>query len=86
MNEPTTRDLKPNHAPGGFPIVGIIGGGQLARMCQPPAINLGITLSDLAENTNSAAAQVIPSAPVGSADDLDTVLKFARHCDVITFD
>nr|WP_243892791.1 5-(carboxyamino)imidazole ribonucleotide synthase [Dermatophilus congolensis] len=55
-------------------------------MCQPPAINLGITLSDLAENTTSAAAQVIPSAPVGSADDLDTVLEFARHCDVITFD
>ncbi|TWE12092.1 5-(carboxyamino)imidazole ribonucleotide synthase [Rudaeicoccus suwonensis] len=76
----------PQRAPGGFPVVGIIGGGQLARMCQPPAVNLSITLSVLAESADAAAAQVIPSAPVGSHLDLDAVLSFARECDVVTFD
>ncbi len=67
-------------------MVGIIGGGQLARMCQPPAVNLSITLSVLAEAPDAAAAQVIPSAPVGSHLSVDDVLEFARSCDVVTFD
>lgn len=73
-------------APGGFPVVGIIGGGQLARMCAGPAAELAVTLSVLAESPDAAAAQVIPSAPVGAADDLEAVRAFARGCDVVTFD
>lgn len=76
----------PQRAPGGFPVVGIIGGGQLARMCQPPAVGLSITLSVLAESPDASAALVIPSAPVGSHADVETVLAFARQCDVVTFD
>jgi 5-(carboxyamino)imidazole ribonucleotide synthase len=76
----------PQRAPGGFPVVGIIGGGQLARMCAAPAAELAITLSVLAEAPDAAAAQVIPSAPVGSHADTDAVLAFARECDVVTFD
>ena len=73
-------------APGGFPVVGIIGGGQLARMCAGPAAELSVALSVLAEAPDAAAAQVIPSAPVGSHADTDAVLAFARECDVVTFD
>jgi 5-(carboxyamino)imidazole ribonucleotide synthase len=76
----------PLRAPGGFPVVGIIGGGQLARMCQPPAVALGVTLSVLAEAPDAAAALVVPSSPVGEHTDLDAVREFARHCDVVTFD
>jgi 5-(carboxyamino)imidazole ribonucleotide synthase len=76
----------PQRAPGGFPVVGIIGGGQLARMCQPPAVNLSITLSVLAESADASAALVIPSAPVGNHTDIEAVLAFARQCDVVTFD
>lgn len=76
----------PQRAPGGFPVVGIIGGGQLARMCQPPAVNLSLTLSVLAESEDAAAALVVPSAPVGSHLSTDDVLAFARECDVVTFD
>jgi 5-(carboxyamino)imidazole ribonucleotide synthase len=76
----------PQRAPGGFPVVGIIGAGQLARMCAAPAAELAITLSVLAEAPDAAAAQVIPSAPVGSHTDPEAVLAFARHCDVVTFD
>ena len=67
-------------------MVGIIGGGQLARMCQPPAVNLSITLSVLAESADASAALVIPSAPVGNHTDIEAVLAFARQCDVVTFD
>ncbi len=67
-------------------MVGIIGGGQLARMCAGPAAELGITLSVLAEAADGAAAQVVRSAPVGDYTDPATVLAFAADCDVITFD
>lgn len=76
----------PQRAPGGFPVVGIIGGGQLARMCAGPAAELSLTLSVLAEAPDAAAAQVIPSAPVGDHTDVDAVLAFAAQCDVVTFD
>ena len=76
----------PQRAPGGFPVVGIIGGGQLARMCAGPAAELAITLSVLAEADDAAAAQVVPSAPVGDHRDVEAVRAFARDCDVVTFD
>ena len=76
----------PQRAPGGFPVVGIIGGGQLARMCQPPAVGLSITLSVLAESADASAALVIPSSPVGAHTDIEAVRAFARQCDVVTFD
>jgi 5-(carboxyamino)imidazole ribonucleotide synthase len=76
----------PRPAPGGFPVVGIIGGGQLARMCAGPAAELALTLSVLAESPSAAAAQVIVSAPVGDHTDVDAVLAFAKRCDVVTFD
>ncbi|TWP35061.1 5-(carboxyamino)imidazole ribonucleotide synthase [Leekyejoonella antrihumi] len=73
-------------APGGFPVVGIIGGGQLARMCQPPAVALSLTLSVLSESPDAAAALVVPSAPVGQKDDVEAIRAFASGCDVVTFD
>ena len=76
----------PQRAPGGFPVVGIIGGGQLARMCQPPAVGLAVTLSVLAEAPDASAALVVPSAPVGDYTDVETVRGWARSCDVVTFD
>ena len=64
----------------------MIGGGQLARMMQPPAVNLAITLSVLAEGEDASAALVVPHAPVGEHTDLEAVRAFARECDVVTFD
>jgi 5-(carboxyamino)imidazole ribonucleotide synthase len=76
----------PRRAPGGFPVVGIIGGGQLARMCAGPAAELGVTLSVLAEADDASAALVVPSSPVGDHTEAEAVHAFARHCDVVTFD
>jgi 5-(carboxyamino)imidazole ribonucleotide synthase len=55
-------------------------------MCAAPAAELAITLSVLAEAPDAAAAQVIPSSPVGDHTDVEAVLAFARECDVVTFD
>lgn len=64
--------------------VGVIGGGQLARMMVPPAVALGIEIRVLAETEGSSAA--IAATAVGDYRDLDTVLAFAEGVDVITFD
>ena len=66
--------------------MGIVGGGQLARMCQPPAVALSTTLSVLAGSETESAALVIPDAPIGSADDLDAIRRLAARSDVVTFD
>lgn len=51
--------------PAGTPVVGMIGGGQLARMTQPAAVALGVQLRVLAEGRAVSAAQVVADAPVG---------------------
>lgn len=68
------------------PRVGVIGGGQLARMMQPAAINLGIHLRVLSASATDSAAQVIPDTVVGSHEDWEALKAFALECDVITFD
>lgn len=64
--------------------VGVIGGGQLARMMTVPAINLGLELRVLAETSHSSAS--LATTVVGDYTDLQTVLDFAEGVDVITFD
>ncbi len=71
---------------GGFPVVGIVGGGQLARMCQPPAVAMSVTLLVLAGSEADSAALVVPDALVGAPDDLDAVRRLAARSDVVTFD
>jgi 5-(carboxyamino)imidazole ribonucleotide synthase len=64
--------------------VGVIGGGQLARMMVPPASNLGITLKVLAETEGSSAA--LGASMAGDYNQLSVVQEFAKTVDVITFD
>jgi len=64
--------------------VGVVGGGQLARMMIAPAVELGVELRVLAEDEGMAAS--LAASAVGDYRDADTVLAFARDVDVITFD
>ena len=68
-----------------FPVVGIIGAGQLARMTVAPAIALGVTLKLFAQDKNDSAAQICDHV-VGDFRSLEEVLAFARDCDVVTFE
>lgn len=64
--------------------VGVIGGGQLARMMTPPAINLGIEIKVLAEAAGSSAE--LATTMVGDYTQVDLVREFAKTVDIITFD
>ena len=66
------------------PTVGVIGGGQLARMMIPAALNLGIGIRVLAETEGESAD--IGVSELGSYRNVEDVLRFAKGVDVITFD
>ncbi len=64
--------------------IGVIGGGQLARMMVPPAVHLGLRISVLAETEGSSAERAADR--VGDYRDPETVFSFAETVDVVTFD
>lgn len=64
--------------------VGVIGAGQLARMMQIPAIELGIELRVFAQEPDESAA--LTTTKIGDYRDFDQLLEFANSVDVVTFD
>lgn len=64
--------------------IGVIGGGQLARMMQPAAIALGLELKVFAETEGSSAQAA--ATMVGDYTDFEQLAAFAETVDVITFD
>lgn len=69
---------------GKTPVVGVIGGGQLARMMTAPAIHLGVELKVLAEAEGSSAK--LAATQIGDYNQLAVVQEFSKTVDVITFD
>jgi 5-(carboxyamino)imidazole ribonucleotide synthase len=69
-----------------LPVVGMVGGGQLARMSHQAAISLGQSLRVLAAQPDDGAALVAPDVQIGAPDDLEALRRFAKGCDVVTFD
>ena len=67
-------------------MVGVVGGGQLARMMQQAAIGLGVELRVLAQRPDDPAAQVTPGTVIGDHHDFEALKAFAAGCDVLTFD
>jgi 5-(carboxyamino)imidazole ribonucleotide synthase len=68
------------------PVVGMIGGGQLARMTAAAAEGQGVTFRVLAETATDSAAQVVAGTVLGDYREAADLLAFARDCDVVTFD
>ena len=69
-----------------FPVVAVIGGGQLARMTAPPAVALGARLRVLATDPDESAAQVVSDVVLGEADDADALARVADGAAVVTLD
>jgi 5-(carboxyamino)imidazole ribonucleotide synthase len=69
-----------------YPVVGMIGAGQLARMTHQAAIALGQSLRVLAAGTGEPAAQVCADVRSGTAGDVEAVRAFARGCAAVTLD
>jgi 5-(carboxyamino)imidazole ribonucleotide synthase len=70
----------------GLPVVGMVGGGQLARMTHQAAISLGQSLRVLAAGENEAAGLVAGDVVLGHHTDLEALRAFASSVDVLTFD
>ncbi|RNE48777.1 5-(carboxyamino)imidazole ribonucleotide synthase [Corynebacterium alimapuense] len=73
------------HVPG-MPVVAVIGDGQLARMMQTEAIELGQSIRLLAGASGSSAAQVSADIFIGDYTNLDDLRRVAQGADVVTFD
>ncbi len=70
----------------GFPVVGMVGAGQLARMTAQAAVGLGIEFRVLAASSGDSAAQVCPGTVIGDYKSAGDLLGFGIGCDVVTFD
>lgn len=66
------------------PVVGVVGGGQLARMMIPAALALGVELRVFAESSGSPAAAA--ATKVGDYTDFNELAGFCKGLDVLTFD
>lgn len=66
--------------------LGIIGGGQLARMTALAALPLGCQISILEQSPFSPAAQLTPLTVTGDWADAATLRQFAAGADVITLE
>eukprot|EP00510_Aplanochytrium_minuta_P002339 CAMPEP_0184015914 /NCGR_PEP_ID=MMETSP0954-20121128/6621_1 /TAXON_ID=627963 /ORGANISM="Aplanochytrium sp, Strain PBS07" /LENGTH=896 /DNA_ID=CAMNT_0026296843 /DNA_START=24 /DNA_END=2715 /DNA_ORIENTATION=+ len=65
--------------------IGVLGGGQLGRMMGVAAVPFGIDVVALdPSGPNCAAAICVKKVVEGSFRDKDTVLNFAKECDVVT--
>ena len=70
----------------GVPVVGMVGGGQLARMTSQAATGLGVGFRVLAGSAQDSAAQVVAGTQVGDYRSLADLREFAAGCHVLTFD
>jgi 5-(carboxyamino)imidazole ribonucleotide synthase len=66
--------------------VGMVGAGQLARMTQRAAIDLGVHLTVLATREDEPAVTAGAHHRLGGADDARALADLADRVDVVTFD
>jgi len=75
-----TSSFIPNHR------LGIIGGGQLAKMTALSALQLGCDVAVLERNPVSPAAVLATHSLVGDWDSPAELLRLAARCDVVTLE
>jgi 5-(carboxyamino)imidazole ribonucleotide synthase len=66
--------------------IGILGGGQLARMLAQAASRIGLNCHVYAPEPDSCAFDVVKRATLAAYEDQDKLAEFARTCDVITYE
>lgn len=68
------------------PRIGIIGGGQLARMSTQAATRMGFEVRILERYAASPAGSIAHEEFIGSPADHDLLRRFAADCDVVTLE
>ena len=83
-----TYDGEILNAPRGIahPRLGVVGGGQLAKMTALAALQLGCEVVVLERNNFSPAAQLATHSLVGDWDDPEALLKLAAQVDVVSIE
>ena len=66
--------------------IGIIGGGQLARMLATAAAELGFEINIYCPDRNCPAAQVANKTVLGNYDDIEKLVAFAKNINVLTYE
>jgi 5-(carboxyamino)imidazole ribonucleotide synthase len=66
--------------------IGMLGGGQLARMMAIEARRMGYRVLVLDSEANCPAGQVADGVVVGALDDVEAAKRLAAQCDVVTLD
>ncbi|GIR95056.1 MAG: N5-carboxyaminoimidazole ribonucleotide synthase [Paracoccaceae bacterium] len=66
--------------------IGIIGGGQLARMLATAAAELGFEINIYCPDRDCPAAQVANKTVLGNYDDKEKLVAFAKNIDVLTYE
>jgi 5-(carboxyamino)imidazole ribonucleotide synthase len=68
------------------PTIGIIGGGQLAKMLGQAASQLGLQTVALSEQPHCPAASAVTRVIQGGADEIESLRSLAEACDVVTLE
>ena len=66
--------------------IGILGGGQLAKMSTLAASRLGFDISIMDREMQSPAGQLTHNESIGWVDDELHLKSFVHHCDVVTLE
>ncbi|MBN1173843.1 MAG: 5-(carboxyamino)imidazole ribonucleotide synthase, partial [Micromonosporaceae bacterium] len=68
----------------GLPVVGMVGGGQLARMSYQAAIGLGQSLRVLTVPGDERIGRVAPDCRFGDLTSITALREFGGECDLLT--
>ena len=66
--------------------IGILGGGQLAKMLAIAAANLGFKINIYCPDRDCPAAQVANKVIFGNYDDSENLVAFAKNVDILTYE
>ncbi len=66
--------------------IGVIGGGQLARMLATAAAELGLEINIYCPDRDCPAAQVANKTVLGKYDDYEKLVAFAKNINVLTYE
>jgi 5-(carboxyamino)imidazole ribonucleotide synthase len=77
MNNPVSSEF----------VIGFLGAGQLARMSALQAFRYGMQVAVFSDRPENEPVQFMtPRSFSGSFDDVDSMLEFAKSCDIITLE
>lgn len=66
--------------------IGILGGGQLAKMLVESFIRYNVEFRILSKEENTPAGKIVRDVVTGDWEDEDTLIEFSKGCDVITLE